>query len=60
MLPNKRKANEARLVNCSLYCFQDSGVSRLLYNSRVQVNTSDGVPIEIANSHTRRSGKRDK
>ena len=29
---------------------QDSGVSRLLYNSRVQVNTSDGVPIEIANS----------
>lgn len=47
---DKGKLNAIRKLNNDLYCFQDSGVSRLLYNSRVQVNTSDGVPIEIANS----------
>ncbi len=47
---DKGKLNAIRKINNDLYCFQDSGVSRLLYNSRVQVNTSDGVPIEIANS----------
>lgn len=47
---DKGKLNAIRKINNDLYCFQDSGISRLLYNSRVQVNTSDGVPIEIANS----------
>ena len=47
---DKGKLNAIRKINNDLYCFQDSGVSRLLYNSRVQVNTSDGVPIEIANN----------
>lgn len=47
---NKGKLNAIRKINNDLYCFQDNGISRLLYNSRVQVNTSDGVPIEIANS----------
>lgn len=47
---DKGKLNAIRKINNDLYCFQDNGVSRLLYNSRVQVNTSDGVPIEIANS----------
>lgn len=47
---DKGKLNAIRKINNDLYCFQDSGVSRLLYNSRVQINTSDGVPIEIANS----------
>lgn len=47
---DKGKLNAIRKINNDLYCFQDSGVSRLLYNSRVQVNTSDGIPIEIANS----------
>lgn len=47
---DKGKINAIRKINNDLYCFQDSGISRLLYNSRVQVNTSDGVPIEIANS----------
>lgn len=47
---DKGKLNAIRKINNDLYCFQDNGISRLLYNSRVQVNTSDGIPIEIANS----------
>lgn len=47
---DKGKLNAIRKINNDLYCFQDNGISRLLYNSRVQVNTSDGVPIEIVNS----------
>lgn len=47
---DKGKLNAIRKINNDLYCFQDNGISRLLYNSRVQINTSDGIPIEIANS----------
>lgn len=34
-----------------LFCFQDKGISNILFNSRVQIPTSDGVPIEISNSY---------
>ena len=37
-------------LNNDIYAFQPKGVSKILYNNRVQINTSDGVPIEIANS----------
>lgn len=30
--------------------FQDNAVNHILFNSRVQIQASDGVPIEIANS----------
>lgn len=33
-----------------LFCFQPKAFNHVLYNSRIQVNSSDGVPIEIANS----------
>lgn len=33
-----------------LMAFQDKGVSEIMFNSRVQVTTSDGVPVEVANS----------
>lgn len=46
----KGKLNALRKINNDIYAFQDTGITRLLYNSRVQINTSDGVPIEIANS----------
>lgn len=36
--------------NDALYGFQDKSTFNILYNSRVQVNASDGVPIEISNS----------
>jgi hypothetical protein len=33
-----------------IWAFQEKGISKILYNSRVQLNASDGIPIEIANS----------
>lgn len=35
--------------NNEIYCFQDNGISNILYNSRVMIPTSDGTPIEISN-----------
>lgn len=35
----------------NIYCFQDKGISNILFNSRVQIPASDGVPIEISNSY---------
>ena len=37
-------------LNDQLLCFQDSGISQILYNENVQIQSTDGVPIEIANS----------
>lgn len=35
--------------NNEIFCFQKTGLSNILYNSRVQIPTSDGTPIEITN-----------
>lgn len=35
----------------TIYCFQDDEINAILFNSRVQVQASDGVPIEIANNY---------
>ena len=35
--------------NNEIYCFQKLGISNILFNSRVQIPASDGVPIEITN-----------
>ena len=37
--------------NNELYCFQDKGVSKILFNNRVQIPTSDNIPIEISNGY---------
>lgn len=37
--------------NDQLYAFQKNGISRILFNSRVQIPTSDGTPIEISNNY---------
>lgn len=34
----------------TLLAFQDRGISEILFNSRTQLSTEEGVPIEIANS----------
>lgn len=34
----------------SLIAFQDKGIAEILFNSRTQLSTEQGVPIEIANS----------
>lgn len=38
-----------KTYNNEIYCFQPSGFSNILFNSRVQIPASDGVPIEITN-----------
>lgn len=40
-----------RTWNNEIYCFQERGLSKISFNPRVQVQTSDGVPIEIANNY---------
>lgn len=35
--------------NNEIFCFQKTGFSNILFNARVQIPTSDGVPIEITN-----------
>lgn len=44
------KINKIINYNNELYGFQDKGLFQILYNSRIQINPSDGVPIEIAQS----------
>lgn len=34
----------------SLLAFQDKGIAEILFNSRTQLTTQEGVPVEIANS----------
>ena len=48
---SKGRVEELTTYKDQIYCFQDKGVSNILFNSRVQIPTSDGVPIEISNSY---------
>ena len=43
------KINKLINYNNEIYCFQDIGMAQLLFNSRVQIPTSDNTPIEITN-----------
>jgi len=47
---DKGTCNALRRFNNSIIAFQDKGISEILFNSRTQIPTGDGVPIEIANS----------
>lgn len=42
--------NKLLRFNNQLIAFQDTGVSQILYNENTQISTTEGVPIEIANS----------
>lgn len=37
-------------LNNQLIALQDKGISQILYNENTQISTTEGVPIEIANS----------
>ena len=39
-----------RRFNNNIIAFQDRGISQILYNENMQISSTDGVPIEIANS----------
>ena len=47
---DKGEIEAIRRFNNNLFCFQDKGISEILFNSRTQISTQEGVPIEIANS----------
>ena len=47
---NKGQITSLQRLNDLLICFQDTGISQILYNENVQVSSTAGVPIEIANS----------
>lgn len=46
---SKGAINSLNTFNSSILCFQDKAISNILFNSRVQIPTSDGQPIEITN-----------
>lgn len=46
----KGKITKLCTLNDSLLCFQEKALNQIMFNSRVQVQATDGIPIEIANS----------
>lgn len=47
---DKGELNKLLRFNNQLLAFQDKGISQILYNENTQISTTEGVPIEIANS----------
>jgi hypothetical protein len=47
---DKGSVRALRRFNNNLLAFQDRGISQVLYNENMQISSTDGVPIEIANS----------
>ena len=45
------EVSSINLFNNDLYAFQDKGVARLLFNERVQQQSSDGVSVELINGY---------
>ena len=54
---DKGSINAIRRLNNNLIAFQNKGISQILYNENMQIASTEGVPIEIANSG-KVSGKR--
>ena len=52
------KIKSLNLFDNEIYGFQDQGVFQLMYNSRVQIAPSDGVPIELGTALILFLGKR--
>lgn len=47
---DKGKVRALRRLNNDIIAMQDKGISQILYNENTQISTTEGVPIEIANS----------
>ena len=47
---DKGTVRALRRFNNNILAFQDRGISQILYNENMQISSTDGVPIEIANS----------
>lgn len=48
---DKGQVTALKAWNEYLLCFQEKALSQILFNSRVQIPTSDGVPVEISNGY---------
>ena len=46
---DKGQVTSLNTFNNEIFCFQEKGLSNILFNSRVQIPASDGVSIEITN-----------
>jgi len=46
---DKGEITSLNKLNNEIYCFQERGLSDILFNARVQISSSDGVPIQITN-----------
>ena len=46
---SKGPVTALKVFKDNLLCFQEKALNSILFNSRVQVQSSDGVPIEISN-----------
>lgn len=44
------KVTSLNVLNDNILCFQEKALNQIMFNSRVQIQTSDNTPIEIANS----------
>ena len=47
---DKGPVESLNTFNNEIFCFQKTGLSNIIFNPRVQIPSSDGVPIEISNS----------
>lgn len=47
---DKGEIKKLARLNDSLIAFQDTGISQILYNENVAIASTEGVPIELANS----------
>ena len=47
---DKGRVRALKRFNNNIIAFQDRGISQILYNENMQIASSEGVPIEIANS----------
>ena len=47
---DKGNVRALRRFNNNIIAFQDRGISQILYNENMQITSTEGVPIEIANS----------
>ena len=47
---DKGPVRALRRFNNNILAFQDRGISQILYNENMQISSTEGVPIEIANS----------
>lgn len=48
---DKGEITKLYTFNNNIFCFQPSGISQILFNSRVQIPVNEGVPVEIGNSN---------